>query len=249
VTVRIDSRILGIFPKRIAVCDRCGEKVHRSDTIVCARCFARDPTAIRLSEFLDSPYFMSDRDFMSKRTKVCCRLCGDRVPRPVARDLCRMCRSRHADNTHLFWDHYTRPEPGKTRFNSCASCGGLQIVLGTGERTWDYKYYQTGSSEPTTRPFACTDDLAGTNAKQRTCRDEWLVVHDDTISEVDGKRKLNAMRQTSRGVLNLLDVSDLDLQYAAFGSKRFWCVRCGAFFNLNPQREQLLPKAGMPKGY
>jgi hypothetical protein len=50
-------------------------------------------------------------------------------------------------------------------------------------------------------------------------------------------------------MLNLLGVSDLDLQYAAFGSRRFWCVRCGAFFNLNPQREHLLPKTGLPEGY
>jgi hypothetical protein len=110
-----------------------------------------------------------------------------------------------------------------------------------------YEYFRVGSAHPSNEPFGCNIQRKITEI-WRKCNHHWLVLEDTTVPLATGEKKLAELKDGSKFANFLSGVEDEDLPFMAFGSKFYWCAKCGLAHKLHPLNEHLLPKAGMMAG-
>jgi hypothetical protein len=228
------SSFLGLVQR--VHCDRCGERIEHSRRALCHSCSTVAFESLRLSDLLD--------DWHQKQTgyRTCC-VCRKTFDGPLTYDVCLRCSWRHPDYSHSGWDNQMPPK-GTTWAKHCFVCNAVQVVHAPDDGTRPvFRYFSIGSSEPTDTPFRCPrtypNDLPDA---VRSCRHEWIEVASTVTSPKDGRR----MRAELAGspVTRIMGFDDVDLDHIAFGETSFWCVRCGNFYKLSPNRYDILPAHG-----
>lgn len=224
------KRYLGL--KTSVYCDRCHIDISKDFHVLCKNCFLEDPTTIRLHK-VQLPYEV-------RIEGSTCALCKSKKPHIELNHVCHRCLSQHDDNTHSGW--YINSEyTSKTVLYSSCICGDV-VRITTGEHEV-FEYFKVGLKKATLIPYKCNKAV---NRGAEECVHDWIVLGSDVKDLNEGHQKLLALRRDS-SILELLGYEDFGFENMAYGSTRFWCYKCGCFYDLSPLKNHLLPKQGYIK--
>lgn len=132
---------------------------------------------------------------------------------------------------------------------SCNRCFGLTIHTKMQSGVIQV-YYQVGHKEPQQKDFDCVhyemSYINGHVKSQVECHHSWVTVATSkTLNEEANKKYEKLMQNRNYMIEHMFGADEIDIQYHCFGATHYWCRKCGLYRNLNPQREHLLPIAGV----
>jgi hypothetical protein len=227
------SSLLGLVHR--IHCDRCGERIEHSRHAFCHSCSSINFETIRLSELLSTWE-------QGKTGYTTCCLCRNTFQTPLTYDVCSTCSWHHPDYSHV-WD-ISIPPQGTTWAKHCFRCNSVQVVHTPAHGGQpEFLYFQVGSSVSSDSPFTCPrpDEKKLADAV-RSCRHEWIEVA-STVKPANDAHRIRAELE-GNPVTNALGLDEVLLDHTAFGETIFWCVRCGNFYKLSPNRYDILPPFG-----
>jgi len=99
-----------------------------------------------------------------------------------------------------------------------------------------------GSSHASDKPFLCYGSYDDHEEIVHNCHHEWIVVASTVKSRQNGLRIKEEL--IGNPITSIMGFNEVDLDHIAYGEKSFWCVKCGNFYNLSPNRYSLLPSFG-----
>lgn len=224
------KRYLGLWTS--VYCDRCHIDISKDFHALCNDCFLQDPTIIRLHK-VSLPYQV-------KIEGLTCALCKSKKSQIELNHVCQRCLSQHDDNTHSGWYINSEYTSNTVLYRSCI-CGDV-VRITTGEYEV-FEYFKVGQKEPTSIPYICKRNVYRGSEE---CVHDWIVLGSDIKDLNKGNQKLLALRRDN-SILEQLGYEDFVFENIAYGSTRYWCYKCGCFYDLSPLKNHLLPKQGFIK--
>ncbi|MCU6792603.1 hypothetical protein OB236_10775 [Paenibacillus sp. WQ 127069] len=70
-----------------------------------------------------------------------------------------------------------------------------------------------------------------------------MTLHSDVKSTNKGLSKF--IEYKNNPAFNIMGLGDEELEHLAYGSTKNWCYKCGLYYDLSPQKYELLPIQGM----
>lgn len=209
-------------------CDRCHGKIPFTFYALCRDCFMVDPRKIRRHQIRLPYQHQVDGN-------ICC-LCKKAINNMVPNHVCYQCISQHDDETHSGWYINSEFENGTILYRSCGCGSAVKITVGDSDK---FEYYRIGSKIPTLNSFQCSKQYS---RESISCFHDWIVLGRDVKSRAEGKRTYYEYR-SNIGV-QLMGLDNEELEHLAYGSTKYWCYKCGLYYDLSPQKEKLLPMKG-----
>jgi hypothetical protein len=217
-------------------CDRCGERIDHHRAAFCPACASISFEKVRKSELLN--------DWDQKQTdyKTCC-MCRKTFEDSLTYDVCLSCSMRHSDYTHQFLDDRLPPN-GTTWAKHCFVCNSVRVVSTSKDGAHSrFRYFRVGSAHSNTTAFRCPRSYPNNQPEiVRSCYHDWIEVASTVGSANEGWRIRSELEVNP--VTPIMGLDSIDLDHIAFGETSFWCIKCGNFYILSPNRRHLLPAYG-----
>jgi hypothetical protein len=221
------KRFLGLMPYKYAYsCDRCRRCMGRHpDCRLCPKCAAIPPSEIRRHALR---YFE-----LSK-----CALCGTNIDsRASFLDVCNGCAARHIDETHSSWS-LTSIHLISYLWRHCRSCGSIRFLRQENGMI-SYEYLHAGSKFRSPDSDLCHEGLRKAFLRPR-CAHDFMLIEDALRPFEAGLRRyqedLVAWQSGEEPYSFIADmIDDQTMRLMAFGSRTYWCCKCGFLKQNIPQ--------------
>ncbi len=131
---------------------------------------------------------------------------------------------------------------------SCTACCSVKVAIQTATGI-ESRYFHVGARIPVPTPAGCTphagyDENGNVRAHQACVHDFISVATSKVVGDSAHEKFRHFLAHRNTDIEVMYGVDTLEYQYWAYGSTHYWCARCGLHYNLNPQREHLLPIMG-----